>query len=436
MESILKITSNLGYWSKIEDFSEIVLKSDFVIGVIGDNPVLEISKDFYEPKEGDKIYFMPGVNIPRVKFKNLALEKKVKAVRDPGIANIIFANESSIHKISTVHSNYTASTEDFKKLMQDNDFLSKLDERDIENIRESLEFYTNDLIVVDRAIANYLSDSKQFSHSEMGYKTVVAIEDEWVPVIQKCKGKVIYDEGGVVDLLNGDAASVIDADMFKQLSTMFKSSDSDNHILAMEIMANCKYNASLPYLLLLFKDFSHKMYNCHTRNHVNFKSLTGWIGRDILSRNDLDTLCSVLQDKNQYVPEALDIFLNHSHQDILHRGESHYFTIKVITLNPDYAIPGYDYKVKTETEENFNEAIESVIDLVEPIEEVLEEETVSESELNNNEVSETIEVATEEDVVHDLYGVDNDNIEVTLPVETVLINQKIEKNESDDFEWF
>jgi hypothetical protein len=426
MESILTITSNLGYWSKIEDFYKIVLKSEFFIGIVGDNPVLEISKDFYEPKEGDKIYFMPGVNIPRVKFKNLALEKKVKAVRDPGIANIIFANESSIHKISTVHSNYTASTEDFKKLMQDNDFLSKLDERDIENIRESLEFYTNDLIVVDRAIANYLSESKQFSHSEMGYKTVIAIEDEWVPVIQKCKGKIIYDEGGVVDLLNGDAASVIDADMFKQLSTMFESSDSDNHILAMEIMANCKYNASLPYLLLLFKDFFHKMHNCHTRNHVNFKSLTGWIGRDILSRNDLDTLCSVLQDKNQYVPEALDIFLNHSHQDILNRGESNYFTIKVISLNPDYAIPGYDYKVIPEVEEteeelesefaaedNFDEAIESVIDLTESTE-TIEEEIVSEFELTTEVSEETLETP-----------------------EVLNTNQKIEKtNESDDFEWF
>jgi hypothetical protein len=63
---------------------------------------------------------------------------------------------------------------------------------------------------------------------------------------------------------------------------------------------------------------------------------------------------------------------------------------------------------------------------------------VSESELNKEleKVSETIEVATEADVVHDLYGVDNDNIEIALPVETVLINQKIEKNESDDFEWF
>jgi hypothetical protein len=260
----------------------------------------------------------------------------------------------------------------------------------------------------------------------MGYKTVIAIEDEWVPVIQKCKGKIIYDEGGVVDLLNGDAASVIDADMFKQLSTMFESSDSDNHILAMEIMANCKYNASLPYLLLLFKDFSHKMYNCHTRNHVNFKSLTGWIGRDILSRNDLDTLCSVLQDKNQYVPEALDIFLNHSHQDILNRGESNYLTIKVISLNPDYAIPGYDYKVIPEVEEteeelesefaaedNFDEAIESVIDLTESTE-TIEEEIVSEFELTTEVSEETLETP-----------------------EVLNTNQKIEKtNESDDFEWF
>jgi len=441
MEQVLSVSANLGYWALVKEYKTIPLNVESLIGKMysnDDSPILDISSDVYVPTEGDKIYMMPGVNIPRVKFKNLAFEKKVKSVRDPKDANIIFANKSSIYKIANTQHRHWVTTERFKELLKEKDFSSKLDAHDLSKIESALEFYTNDYIILDRNLANECSEKKDFTNLEYSYVTTV--DDEWVNAVKNCQGKMIYNESGVVDLLNGDSASIIDADMFKQLSTMFDSTDSDNHILAMEIMANCKYTPSLAHMLLLFKDYSHKMHNCHTKNHVNFKSLTGWIDRDIMNRNSLDTLCEVLKDKDQFTPDRLDILLNHSHQDILSRGESKYFTIKVITLNPEYTIPGYDYKVIPEVEENFDEAIENAIDLIEPIEaveNVVEENILSESELNNpEEESETIKVATEEDVVHDLYGVDNDNIEVTLPVETVLINQKIEKNESDDFEWF
>lgn len=433
MEQILFITSNLGYWGKLEEHNSIQLFIESHIGTFDSDrsKILNISKDNYIPTEGDKIYFMPEVNIPRVKFKNLALEKKIRSVRDVENANIIFANQATLYRITTTKSNHVVSTERFKELLNESWFTDKLDSKYKNALTTALEFYTHEKIFVDRTLANACTIKKDFSES-MDYDTMLIIGSDYTDAVEQCKDKLIFDEGGVVDLLNGEAASVIDADMFKQLSTMFDSSDTDNHILAMEIMANCKYNASLAHMLLLFKDYSHKMMNCHTRNHVNFKSLTGWIGKDILNRNSLDTLCQILEEKGQFTPDKLDILLNHSHVDILHRGESKYFTIKVITLNPDHTIPGYDYKVVPEVEENFDEAIENAIDLIEPIEaveDVVEEESLSESELNNpEEESEIIEVTTEDVVLND--------IEVILPVETVLINQKIEKNESDDFEWF
>ena len=52
---------------------------------------------------------------------------------------------------------------------------------------------------------------------------------------------------------------------------------------------------------------------------------------------------------------------------------------------------------------------------------------VSEFELNK----------TEEELVHELYGVDNDNIEVSLPVQPESNNNQIEEtNGGDSFEWF
>ncbi len=59
--------------------------------------------------------------------------------------------------------------------------------------------------------------------------------------------------------------------------------------------------------------------------------------------------------------------------------------------------------------------------------ELEQSENVSGSETNK----------TEEELAHELYGVDNDNIEVTLPVQPESNNNQIEEtNDTDDFEWF
>ncbi len=65
---------------------------------------------------------------------------------------------------------------------------------------------------------------------------------------------------------------------------MFKSSDKDNHIMAMEIMANSNYVESALYLLLLLEEYGHRIADCNTKNHVNFKSMVSYFGlrvRDI-----------------------------------------------------------------------------------------------------------------------------------------------------------
>jgi hypothetical protein len=191
-----------------------------------------------------------------------------------------------------------------------------------------------------------------------------------------------------------------------------------------------------------------------------------------------------LIDKGVLDTEKINIIMDNYANEIERHGDSTFFKVKSVTINPEtLALLNTNYVYNTledfvpeGQEEDFPELHANLEDLnsmpgvagvatgVERVEndiEITDEDIeaaftnivrdelkselialeaanpVSESELNKNEeVSETIKVATEADVVHDLYGVDNDNIEVTLPVETVLINQKIEKNESDDFEWF
>jgi hypothetical protein len=209
----------------------------------------------------------------------------------------------------------------------------------------------------------------------------------------------------------------------------------------MEILANCKYSASLPYMLLLFKDFSGYMYNSSTKNHVNFKSLVNWLGGNIFHRNNIDDLCDILKDKGQLTPDKLDIFLNHSHQDILDRGDTRYFKVKTITLDEEelanlntnytFATVHKDYIPVKNEEEVSDEDIADAFTIMErnelkseliKLEEDLAEETLKEPK--EPEISE--EVITEE------------AIETPLESEPLSNNNQItQTNDSiDDIDWF
>jgi hypothetical protein len=191
-------------------------------------------------------------------------------------------------------------------------------------------------------------------------------------------------------------------------------------------MANSKYVESLIYIKLLFYKFASEMSNSNTKNHVNFKSLLAYLNSD--SRyfdTDMDNIVRCLIDKDQFTPDKLDILLKYASEDIQNRGNSKYFSVKNITVNPEFITQlnhNYEYRLEKEFIPAVSEVIEEVV--------VEEEISTSESELNK----ETI--ASEEELAHELYGVDNDNIEVSLTPEPLSNNNQINTNESTDIDWF
>ena len=437
-EQILNITTNLGYWGVLNSHSDVVISIDSTIGSFNRDYIMPLSTDEYVPTKGDKVYFLPGVTVPRVKFKEIALEYGIRTVRNPNDANVFFGNISTADKITDSRWVYKIETKYLIDALDNNTL--DLDEFYIDKLKTALEFYTNEFIATDHPFALAIAEDAEKNQVRMQ-----TISDDYTELGKALEGKIIYEESTIIDKLNGQDASVIDAVMFEQLSTMFNSSDSDNCVLGMEILANCKYSASLPYMLLLFKDFNGNMYNSNTKNHVNFKSLVNWLGGNIFHRNSIDDLCDILKDKGQLTPDRLDIFLNHSHQDILNRGDSRYFKVKTITLDEEilaslntnytYATVYKDY-VPVEIEEEVSD--EDITDAF-----TMMERNELKSELIALEAKEDLEavkeeIASEEDVAHQLYGVDNDNIEVSLTPEPVSNNNQItETNGSiDDFDWF
>ena len=386
-----------------------------------------INQNGYTPMKGDKLYFLPGVNIPRIKLKDLATKFGIRTVRDVSEANVIFGSSKTKDKMTGYTWKYKIPTtlvqlffETYKNDMDDYQF-SKID--------NALEFYTEEYILTDWSTArnftdndlpqwNSYSQQPQFLSFNASRNTssehVHEVNKEYIHLYELIKGREIIDESCLLDQLNGDDAVIIDADMFTQLSTMFNSSDDDNHILAMEILANSKYKESLLYIEMLFKNHSYSIGNCHTKNHVNFKSLLSYLGKsNRYIDTSLDDIMESLISKKVLTKDKIDILLENYGHEINNRGDSTYFKVQTITVNEDTLSllnENYNYKVIEDYEPLIVENLEE-----EELDEVIEDELINEI------VNEPIE------------------IEIIIEEEKelqVLTESKTENNESTDIDWF
>ena len=386
-----------------------------------------INQNGYTPMKGDKLYFLPGVNIPRIKLKDLATKFGIRTVRDVSEANVIFGSSKTKDKMTGYTWKYKIPTtlvqlffETYKNDMDDYQF-SKID--------NALEFYTEEYILTDWSTARNFTDndlpqwnsySQQPQYTDYHSKSrassehVHEVNKDYIHLYDLIKGKEIIDESCLLDQLNGDDAVIIDADMFTQLTTMFNSSDDDNHILAMEILANSKYKESLLYIEMLFKNHSYSIGNCHTKNHVNFKSLLSYLGKaNRYIDTNLDNIMESLISKKVLTKDKVDILLENYGHEINSRGDSIYFKVQTITVNEDTLSllnENYNYKVIEDYEPSIVNNLEE-----EELDEVIEDELINEI------VNEPIE------------------IEIIIEEEKelqVLTESKTETNESTDIDWF
>ena len=386
-----------------------------------------INQNGYTPMKGDKLYFLPGVNIPRIKLKDLATKFGIRTVRDVSEANVIFGSSKTKDKMTGYTWKYKIPTtlvqlffETYKNDMDDYQF-SKID--------NALEFYTEEYILTDWSTARNFTDndlpqwnsySQQPQYTDYHSKSrassehVHEINKDYINLYGLIKGREIIDESCLLDQLNGDDAVIIDADMFTQLTTMFNSSDDDNHILAMEIMANSKYKESLLYIEMIFKNHAYTIGQSSSKNHVNFKSLLSYLNKNNrYIDTSLDDIMDSLISKKVLTKDKVDILLENYSEEIKNRGDSTYFKVQTITVNEDTLSllnENYNYKVIEDYEPSIVNNLEE-----EKLDEVIEDELINEI------VNEPIE------------------IEIIIEEEKelkVLTESKTEINESTDIDWF
>ena len=420
------------------DDKELIIKVE-PLYCANDEKSLNIHDKDYVPTKGDKLYFLPGVNIPRVKLKDLSLQYGIKTVRDINQATHIFAGKNTKDKISNSHWYYTIETSVIKSILEDPETI--MDDYYKENLQQALEFYTEDTIVISYGTASEFRNSElpvlqRYIKSDMlrYSKIFYTVDDDHKDLFPGILSLDIYNESKLLKYINGEDAATIDEEMYLQISDMFKSSDQDNHILAMEIMANCNYIDSLLFIEMLFKEFYHHMSNCHTKNHVNFKSLISFLGKNknYLSTS-IDEIVNSLINKDVLDIEKVNVIMKYYGEEIANQGGTQHFEIKSVTLCEDTAkLLNTNY-----VHETFPDFIPEGVEQVEiqeptvyPVNEAEHEELLGEdietalSRIERNELKSEL-IAIEE--------------ELSAPqgsLEEESNNNQIEEKDDNGFEWF
>ena len=369
----------------------------------------------YFPTKGDTIYLLPGVNIPRMKLKDLALNLGIRVVRDPEKATVVFSGKSSVGKLTTSTWYYFADAntilENVKKLCSDQYYIDKL---------ETAISSTG----ATRVCSGWSDMRNTLCNGDINiYESqyLYGIEPEYQETYDAIQGKPIYCESELLTNINGDDSTIIDYDVYKQLKSMFKSSDNDNHILAMEIMANSHYENSILYLLMLISDFSNVISNTHTKNHVNFKSMLAyfnWIPRQINSQS-ADDIIKIIDGKGLLTLDMIKI-LYKEYTDDIHRSIAYdeVFEIKEVTIKQDYL----DKLNLT----SLNLINPEELEVTDPVDEIVTDELI-EAAITN---------IKRDELKSELIALEEELSAAQGTPEEESNNNQIEEKNGDDFEWF
>ena len=251
------------------------LDVELLYGIPENKSDIYIVSKGYTPAQGDSIFLMPGVNIPRVKLKDLELNLGVKIVRDATRANVVISGKATMNKITTGRWLHNTQTEEFTKYVSHLKHNMGFDDYYIDKYETAIAACNPDVIYLEYGTRNDMTN-RGFAVAHPYSSAVHFVEDEYKDMLDSIQNKTIFDESELLAMINGDDAVTITPEVYSQLLKMFESSDQDNHIMAMEIMANSNYIDSALYLLLLLEGYADRIGDCHTKNHVNFKSMVSY----------------------------------------------------------------------------------------------------------------------------------------------------------------
>lgn len=283
---------------------------------------IEISGDtHYEHSANQRLYFMPGCTVPRIKVRDYCSKNGGAIVKDGANATVLFYSDTTVnelfecpkgfHKLSRSH--YLKWLRQAYQAMVPETGRSKYAEIYMEEEKKVLSTQSPFVIIDDRLWAlghvkgqstlAYLGNkavSAGIPEEHFAESTGVAVREDMEDKAPLINSHLLCAQSAIVKLLN---TMEIDKSMYNELGRMLASEDEQNTILAMEIMANCNYDKSVVYLVALMKHHCKNIFACKTKDHVNFRTLISYLGGERYWPNmQLDQLAEIIKSKGQNTP--------------------------------------------------------------------------------------------------------------------------------------
>ena len=358
------------------DFKENSTSISFQNSTRGLKDATSVYKHFTHPETNfklnskDKLYFLPGTNVPRAKLKDTFSKLKIVSTKDIDTTDKFIVSGNTYDKLFEFRYARFYKVSFIQKILK---LLEKIgypiDEYDLENFNESLENYESEYIICNNlyfltqsVIKNELSKIldatviekiNQINSSSWTSMTCLKKKDNY-DLYEKIMSSKLYSERTLLRDINGDDSVTINQEIYENLCEMLDSSDEDNHTVAAEIMANSDYESSISYILLLLHNHYYTLSLTKGSKHVNFKSLLSFLNLSLNYGVTHQSCIKTLKDTNTLTEENIkNIFKffveNHKINDTV------LFNTPVLKLSPELSEHigkeiVYNFETKTITE--------------------------------------------------------------------------------------
>lgn len=282
------------------------------------------------PVKNDKIFFLNGCTIPRFKIKGYCNSNDCKVVKYIDSASVIilgkntfndhfiYENEHFVNKETLIEylSNMMIELNTIEYSTWASTFVSYL--QSYEGEIKSSSYYR---------VRNELDLGSSYDNlfvTPESYEKLLKIEESTCEFIL---------EETLLKELNGGL--IMDAEIYESIKRLIESSDDSNMKLAMEMMANCDYDKSAVYLMLLLKEYGAKMYGTNNSHHINFKALLKYFNITGVYYNlKIDNILESLKEKKLLSNKQKDILIPLVLENFDHKSE-HYRASDIVFIGND-----------------------------------------------------------------------------------------------------
>lgn len=323
------IIKNMDHKSRLISYEQVWMISSSVQNITS----TLLKGPSYIPTKGDRIWFYPGCDIPRFKVKQFCLKNDVAVVKYAEKATIKFIGPDTINELITRDVlNIVSKTELLKwfDTIMCNAY-TELRTLIVNNPEEEIyldnayhEFTNTDLFGI-----NVLDTD----HVEVYNSVSYIVDERYQKLLNIQNDPQIRFQDDLLSLLN--TGIVLDEQMYNDIHRLFESTDKENTKVAMEAMANCDFQKSAVYLLLLMKGYGQKISDSGNKHHVNFKSLIKYFQVKNLENMTIDNMIDSLRGQKLLSVDNLNKLMPLAMERIREKGDMKNIKIKDVELSEE-----------------------------------------------------------------------------------------------------